>query len=164
MGGPDSHDGYCRAVTNAVPCVVVSVDYRCVPPLYMHYDFLHASLHKMLTGAKDQLDYSCWLCPWHMQQIPASVQVYCSCLMKKTHMARLGACLTACSTGQWARARPSKHCRCSDIVYTAAQAGARAPLPRRPRGQLRRDAVGRGARKGAGRGHRSRGRRRRQRR
>ena len=28
MGGPDSHDGICRALTNSVPCVVVSVDYR----------------------------------------------------------------------------------------------------------------------------------------
>ena len=34
MGGLDSHDGICRALANSVPCVVVSIDYRCamVPP------------------------------------------------------------------------------------------------------------------------------------
>ena len=29
LGGLDSHDGICRALANRVPCVVVSIDYRC---------------------------------------------------------------------------------------------------------------------------------------
>lgn len=31
VGDLDGHDGSCRALTNAVPCVVVSVDYRLAP-------------------------------------------------------------------------------------------------------------------------------------
>jgi acetyl esterase len=31
FGNPDSHDGPCRALANAVPAVVVSVDYRLAP-------------------------------------------------------------------------------------------------------------------------------------
>ena len=29
MGNLDSHDALCRALANAVPCIVVNVDYRC---------------------------------------------------------------------------------------------------------------------------------------
>ncbi len=29
LWGLDEYDGLCRALANAVPCIVVSVDYRC---------------------------------------------------------------------------------------------------------------------------------------
>ena len=36
LWGLDEYDGICRALANAVPCVVVSVDYRC----FLHACFL----------------------------------------------------------------------------------------------------------------------------
>ena len=48
IGNLDTHDGVCRALTNAAGCVVVSVDYRLAPE------------HKFPAAADDAYAAACW--------------------------------------------------------------------------------------------------------
>ncbi len=48
IGSLNTHDGYCRALANAAPAIVVSVDYRLAPE------------HKFPAAAEDAYDATCW--------------------------------------------------------------------------------------------------------
>jgi acetyl esterase/lipase len=49
IGNLDTHDGVCRGLTNAVGCMVVSVDYRLAPE------------HKFPAAAEDAYAATCWV-------------------------------------------------------------------------------------------------------